>query len=92
MPIFFWQPRSKHIEPEVCHQGEKPPQTFLTPIGKTGTPMAFSNYVITTQKYLNDPMRITSTPDVLGHFHDPMSLHCKGRRPPSSYDFTNTGA
>ncbi|CDH52352.1 predicted protein [Lichtheimia corymbifera JMRC:FSU:9682] len=93
MPTFFWQPRSKHIEPAVCHEGEKsPPQTVLTPIGTTATPIVFPTYVVTTQKYLNDPMRITSTPDVLGHFHDPMSLHYKGRRAPFSYDFTNTGA
>jgi hypothetical protein len=38
-------------------------------------------------KYLLDPMRTTTLPDVLGEFYDPMGGHYA-----PSYDLTNTGA
>ncbi|KAL7331585.1 hypothetical protein PS15p_203758 [Mucor circinelloides] len=45
-----------------------------------------------TEKYMNDPTRTTSHPDVVGYYYDPMS--CGGQRNVISagYDCTNTGA
>jgi hypothetical protein len=42
-----------------------------------------------TEKYLNDPMRTTNYPDVVGYYYDPMSC---GPRVSVGYDVTNTGA
>ncbi|KAI7907342.1 uncharacterized protein BX663DRAFT_495598 [Cokeromyces recurvatus] len=45
-----------------------------------------------TEKYMNDPMRTTNHPDIVGYYYDPMS--CDGHRNHVSvgYDVTNTGA
>jgi hypothetical protein len=47
-----------------------------------------------TEKYMNDPMRTTNYPDVIGYYYDPMSV---GKARPgyvvsAGYDCTNTGA
>jgi hypothetical protein len=48
-----------------------------------------------TEKYMNDPMRTTNRPEVVGYYYDPMS--CGPPSKPgyivsSGYDCTNTGA
>lgn len=50
-----------------------------------------------TEKYMNDPMRTTNHPDVVGYYYDPMSCgNGKSLRPgyivSPGYDCTNTGA
>lgn len=47
-----------------------------------------------TEKYMNDPMRTTNRPEVVGYYYDPMSCGSPrvGHVVSSGYDCTNTGA
>ncbi|CAO3617562.1 unnamed protein product [Cunninghamella blakesleeana] len=61
------------------------PQESSKPIPhyQNNNPMVFG-------KHLNDPMRISDRPDMIGHFHDPMSI---GKNMTSvGCDVTHTGA
>jgi hypothetical protein len=47
-----------------------------------------------TEKYMNDPMRTTNRPEVVGYYYDPMSCGSPrvGYTSSAGYDCTNTGA
>ncbi|KAI9316411.1 hypothetical protein BX666DRAFT_2027949 [Dichotomocladium elegans] len=80
--IKFWQRRNVAPTPSEKQEKAKPsrkqqPVTYQWPV---------------TQKFLNDPMRNTSRPDVVGYYYDPMSVTRNGRIVTMNYDITNTGA
>lgn len=65
-------------------------KTSVTPQETMKTIPHYNNNPMIFGKHLNDPMRISDRPDMVGHFHDPMSI---GKHTTAvGRDVTHTGA
>jgi hypothetical protein len=85
MAITFRFPFSKHnvaVNPEKTPEEEEKSSKSRSMVNSFLA--AFS-----TEKYMNDPVRTTNHPDIVGYYYDPMSC---GQCITVGYDCTNTGA
>lgn len=65
-------------------------RTSITPQESSKPIQHYNNNPMVFGKHLNDPMRISDRPDMIGHFHDPMSI---GKNMTTvGRDVTHTGA
>ncbi|KAI9366285.1 hypothetical protein BD770DRAFT_375837 [Pilaira anomala] len=55
---------------------------------------AFDSFLaaFSTEKFMNDPMRTSNHPEVVGYYYDPMSCARRGYVSNAGFDCTNTGA